>query len=73
MGVSNKTPEFLQMNPIGKVSSLSAPLYLSLIKTLLSFHLISASSFLQVPVLETPDGPVFESNSIARYGKQCHV
>ncbi|XP_077231700.1 elongation factor 1-gamma-like [Tasmannia lanceolata] len=36
--VSNKTPEFLQMNPIGKV-----------------------------PVLETPDGPIFESNAIARY------
>ncbi|KAK3133970.1 hypothetical protein QOZ80_6AG0543410 [Eleusine coracana subsp. coracana] len=38
MGVSNKTPEFLKMNPLGKV-----------------------------PVLETPDGPVFESNAIARY------
>lgn len=38
MGVSNKSPEFLKMNPIGKV-----------------------------PVLETPDGPVFESNAIARY------
>ncbi|KAL6184392.1 hypothetical protein ACLB2K_045794 [Fragaria x ananassa] len=38
MGVSNKTPEFLKLNPIGKV-----------------------------PVLETPDGPVFESNAIARY------
>ncbi|OIS95818.1 PREDICTED: elongation factor 1-gamma 2-like [Nicotiana attenuata] len=38
MGVSNKTPEFVKMNPIGKV-----------------------------PVLETPDGPVFESNAIARY------
>ncbi|XP_058097663.1 elongation factor 1-gamma 2-like isoform X2 [Magnolia sinica] len=38
MGVSNKTPEFLQMNPLGKV-----------------------------PVLETPDGPIFESNAIARY------
>ncbi|KAL2342273.1 hypothetical protein Fmac_010213 [Flemingia macrophylla] len=38
MGVSNKTPEFLKMNPIGKV-----------------------------PVLETPHGPVFESNAIARY------
>ncbi|KAK4757494.1 hypothetical protein SAY87_018795 [Trapa incisa] len=38
MGVSNKTPEFIKMNPIGKV-----------------------------PVLETPDGPVFESNAIARY------
>ncbi|XP_027090813.2 elongation factor 1-gamma 2-like [Coffea arabica] len=38
MGVSNKTPEFLKMNPIGKV-----------------------------PVLETPDGPLFESNAIARY------
>ncbi|CAN6220994.1 unnamed protein product [Urochloa humidicola] len=38
MGVSNKTPEFLKMNPLGKV-----------------------------PVLETPDGAVFESNAIARY------
>ncbi|XP_041008259.1 elongation factor 1-gamma-like isoform X2 [Juglans microcarpa x Juglans regia] len=38
MGVSNKTPEFIKMNPIGKV-----------------------------PVLETPGGPVFESNAIARY------
>ncbi|KAL0391648.1 UNVERIFIED_CONTAM: Elongation factor 1-gamma 2 [Sesamum radiatum] len=38
MGVSNKTPEFLKMNPIGKV-----------------------------PVLETSDGPIFESNAIARY------
>ncbi|CAN4119684.1 unnamed protein product [Withania somnifera] len=38
MGVSNKTPEFLEMNPIGKI-----------------------------PVLETPDGPVFESSAIARY------
>ncbi|EYU28215.1 hypothetical protein ABFS82_14G321000 [Erythranthe guttata] len=38
MGVSNKTPAFLKMNPIGKV-----------------------------PVLETPDGPIFESNAIARY------
>ncbi|KAM0943825.1 putative elongation factor 1B gamma, glutathione S-transferase, Thioredoxin-like superfamily [Dioscorea sansibarensis] len=38
MGVSNKTPEFIKMNPLGKV-----------------------------PVLETPDGPVFESNAIARY------
>ncbi|KAI3805165.1 hypothetical protein L1987_27281 [Smallanthus sonchifolius] len=38
MGVANLTPEFLKMNPIGKV-----------------------------PVLETPDGIVFESNAIARY------
>ncbi|KAF6147834.1 hypothetical protein GIB67_014414 [Kingdonia uniflora] len=38
MGVTNKTPEFLKMNPIGKV-----------------------------PVLETPDGAIFESNAIARY------
>ncbi|XP_042500676.1 elongation factor 1-gamma-like [Macadamia integrifolia] len=38
MGVSNKTPQFIKMNPLGKV-----------------------------PVLETPDGPVFESNAIARY------
>ncbi|KAJ3687316.1 hypothetical protein LUZ61_016480 [Rhynchospora tenuis] len=38
MGVSNKTPEFLKMNPLGKV-----------------------------PVLETPDGAIFESNAIARH------
>ncbi|KAK1430185.1 hypothetical protein QVD17_12744 [Tagetes erecta] len=38
MGVSNKTPDFLKMNPLGKV-----------------------------PVLETPDGVIFESNAIARY------
>ncbi|XP_057523011.1 elongation factor 1-gamma 2-like [Amaranthus tricolor] len=38
MGVTNKSSEFLKMNPIGKV-----------------------------PVLETPDGPIFESNAIARY------
>ncbi|GLT56292.1 hypothetical protein SLA2020_293420 [Shorea laevis] len=41
MGVSNKTPEFLKMNPIGKV-----------------------------PVLETPEGRIFESNAIARYVTQ---
>ncbi|KAL8482447.1 hypothetical protein ACS0TY_028574 [Phlomoides rotata] len=38
IGVSNKTPEFLKMNPTGKI-----------------------------PVLETPDGSLFESNAIARY------
>ncbi|KAJ7521310.1 hypothetical protein O6H91_19G047500 [Diphasiastrum complanatum] len=38
MGVSNKTREFLKLNPLGKV-----------------------------PVLETPDGAIFESNAIARY------
>ncbi|XP_062083711.1 elongation factor 1-gamma-like [Humulus lupulus] len=38
MGVTNKTPEFIKMNPIGKI-----------------------------PVLQTPDGSVFESNAIARY------
>ncbi|KAI5448690.1 hypothetical protein KIW84_015912 [Lathyrus oleraceus] len=38
MGVSNKTPHFLKLNPIGKV-----------------------------PVLETPEGAVFESNAIARH------
>ncbi|KAH7429873.1 hypothetical protein KP509_09G069500 [Ceratopteris richardii] len=37
-GVSNKTPEYLKLNPFGKV-----------------------------PVLETPEGPLFESNAIARY------
>jgi len=38
MGVTNKTPEFLAMNPCGKV-----------------------------PVMKTPEGPIFESNAIARY------
>ncbi|KAH6759326.1 Translation elongation factor EF1B [Perilla frutescens var. frutescens] len=38
MGVTNKTPEFIKMNPIGKI-----------------------------PVLETPEGSIFESNAIARY------
>ncbi|KAI3805166.1 hypothetical protein L1987_27282 [Smallanthus sonchifolius] len=38
LGVTNLTPEFLKMNPIGKI-----------------------------PVLETPDGFVFESNAIDRY------
>eukprot|EP00246_Nothoceros_aenigmaticus_P007221 TRINITY_DN2089_c0_g1_i8.p1 TRINITY_DN2089_c0_g1~~TRINITY_DN2089_c0_g1_i8.p1 ORF type:complete len:471 (-),score=115.59 TRINITY_DN2089_c0_g1_i8:800-2161(-) len=38
MGVSNKTPEFLKLNPIGKI-----------------------------PVLETPEGAIFESNAIARH------
>ncbi|XP_073288119.1 elongation factor 1-gamma 2-like isoform X1 [Primulina huaijiensis] len=38
MGVSNKTSEYLKLNPMGKV-----------------------------PVLETPDGAIFESNAIARY------
>ncbi|XP_071704023.1 elongation factor 1-gamma 2-like [Rutidosis leptorrhynchoides] len=37
-GMSNKSPEFLKMNPTGTF-----------------------------PVLETPDGPVFEGNAIARY------
>ncbi|KAJ3702739.1 hypothetical protein LUZ61_006444 [Rhynchospora tenuis] len=36
--VSNNTPEFLKMSPLGRV-----------------------------PVLETPDGAIFESNAIARY------
>lgn len=64
MGVSNKTPEFLKMNPIGKVCSISRKFTNhaeSIIFTDFQF-------LFQVPVLETPDGPVFESNAIARYG-----
>ncbi|XP_050158654.1 elongation factor 1-gamma-like [Malus sylvestris] len=38
IGVTNKTPEYLKLNPIGKY-----------------------------PLLTTPDGPIFESNAIARY------
>eukprot|EP01047_Picozoa_sp_COSAG01_P047257 COSAG01_NODE_4499_length_4972_cov_95.509542_4_plen_116_part_00 len=39
MGETNRTPEFLALNPLGKV-----------------------------PTLETPEGGIFESNAIARYG-----
>lgn len=38
MGVDNKSPSFLKLNPLGKV-----------------------------PVLETPEGPIFESQAIATY------
>jgi len=38
MGVTNKSPEYIKMNPMGKV-----------------------------PLLVTPDGPLFESNAIARH------
>eukprot|EP01052_Picozoa_sp_SAG31_P049662 SAG31_NODE_10978_length_1076_cov_1.342886_1_plen_74_part_10 len=38
MGETNKTPEFLKLNPLGKV-----------------------------PVLETAEGGIFESNAIAHY------
>jgi elongation factor 1-gamma len=41
MGTDNKTKEFLELNPLGKV-----------------------------PVLKTPDGPVFESHAILRYVAQ---
>ena len=27
----------------------------------------------QVPVLETPEGGIFESNAIARYGNYCYA
>jgi len=63
MGVSNKTPEFLKMNPLGKVHH--API---IIFELLCIVVHELKITLQVPVLETPDGPVFESNAIARYG-----
>ena len=68
MGVSNKTPEFMKMNPIGKVGffSIDNVLY----KPFFSYVFPEKRSLVvQVPVLETPDGPVFESNAIARYGK----
>ncbi|CAI9090566.1 OLC1v1025368C1 [Oldenlandia corymbosa var. corymbosa] len=41
MGVTNKTPEFLKMNPLGKI-----------------------------PILKTPEGPVFKSIAIACYVKK---
>ncbi|RZC56978.1 hypothetical protein C5167_015823 [Papaver somniferum] len=44
MGVFNKAPEFLKMNPLGKV-----------------------------PVLETPEGAIFESNAIAHYGEYIYI
>ncbi|KAK9162111.1 hypothetical protein Syun_003013 [Stephania yunnanensis] len=48
MGVSNKTPEFLKMNPLGKVQWFTVLL------------IVGSCS-------ETPEGPIFESNAIARY------
>lgn len=72
MGVSNKTPEFLKMNPIGKVKAMILTIYLKksdvqLIHVIIKEFLFSIGE--QVPVLETPDGPIFESNAIARYGQ----
>jgi len=63
MGVSNKTPQFINMNPIGKVFFIILSFIHSII---INFYL--NHYFFQVPVLETPNGPVFESNAIARYG-----
>ena len=63
MGVSNKTPEFLKMNPIGKVWIFVPQ------QAFYNSPECNLSTALQVPVLETPDGPVFESNAIARYGE----
>lgn len=71
MGVSNKTPEFLKMNPIGKVSydGMNKVCYFD--TNCLCQGNLKELSFcdFQVPVLETPDGAIFESNAIARYGK----
>ncbi|KHN27787.1 Elongation factor 1-gamma 2, partial [Glycine soja] len=33
-----------------------------------TLEFLKMNSIGKVPVLETPDGPVFESNAIARYG-----
>lgn len=62
MGKTNKTPEFLKLNPFGKARPLQAALcrfYDAVCKRSLLL--------LQVPTLETPQGGVFESNAIARY------
>lgn len=40
----------------------------SFIIILAFLFVLRTSMYMQVPVLETPDGPVFESNAIARYG-----
>lgn len=61
MGVSNKTPEFIKMNPLGKVPQLN-------FKKKFNSVIQELKNSMQVPVLETPDGAVFESNAIARYG-----
>ena len=68
MGVSNKTPEFLKMNPIGKVCFLIWSSFLRRWECFIQF-IYTVLMLLKVPVLETPDGPVFESNAIARYGE----
>lgn len=67
MGKANKTPEFLKLNPCGKVYFLYIIFRFLFIFFLFSF-LNNCIYFLQVPVAITPEGPIFESNAIARYG-----
>lgn len=68
MGISNKTPEFLKMNPIGKVILCKFSIFIWILLEL-NPNLFERCMLMQVPVLETPNGPIFESNAIARYGR----
>jgi elongation factor 1-gamma len=78
-GKSNKTPEFLKMNPNGKVCPEYCNTYNHLISpNIIALHgMLSPSTaphyniitrlLMQVPTLETPQGGLWESNAIARY------
>jgi hypothetical protein len=54
MGDSNKTLEFLKMNPLGKLH------LIHIYKMIVCSSLVTNNSS-RVPVLETPDDPVFDS------------
>ena len=62
MGVTNKTPAFLKLNPLGKARARIARLAAAVRLTRRPDRPRP-----QVPTLETPEGGIFESNAIARY------
>ena len=64
MGKTNKTPEFLKLNPFGKVRKQGLQF---VIMPSQSHMLPLTPADVQVPTLETPQGGVWESNAIARY------
>lgn len=81
MGVTNKSPEFLKMNPMGKVCfcfffNLKATIFYDYLCVQTVYQIQICKHFIifiQIPVLETPEGPVCESNAIARYGKTVQI
>ncbi|KAF3574132.1 hypothetical protein F2Q69_00060571, partial [Brassica cretica] len=88
MGVTNKTPEFLKMNPLGKVMhsykgnknsdkafiaaefagvKIDMPSGFEMGVTNKTPEFLKMNPLGKIPVLDTPEGPIFESNAIARY------